>query len=136
MSTPAMWLSRSESWLDERGKGAWLAAMILGFILFWPLGLAILFYMIWSKRMSGSFFCGRSKRRNFSRTPTGNTAFDAYRDETLRRLEDEQTAFKAFLNRLRDAKDKTEFDQFMDERAAETKGASKEVAPEMPQATA
>ena len=47
---------------------------------------------------------------------TGNTAFDAYKADTLRRLEEEQDQFEAFLERLRDAKDKAEFDQFMDER--------------------
>ncbi len=49
--------------------------------------------------------------------PSGNSAFDAYKADTLRRLEDEQSAFEAFLKRLRDAKDKSEFDQFMDDRA-------------------
>ncbi len=48
---------------------------------------------------------------------SGNTAFDAYKAETLRRLEEEQDNFEAFLKRLRDAKDKAEFDQFMDDRA-------------------
>lgn len=52
---------------------------------------------------------------------SGNTAFDAYKADTLRRLQDEQDAFEAFLNRLRDAKDKSEFDQFMDERSKATK---------------
>jgi hypothetical protein len=33
--------------------------------------------------------------------------------ETLRRLEDEQKEFREFLDRLRHAKDKEEFDQFM-----------------------
>ena len=51
MSTIAAWPSRAEMWLDARGKGAWIAAMILGFIFFWPIGLALLAYMIWSKRM-------------------------------------------------------------------------------------
>lgn len=51
---------------------------------------------------------------------TGNSAFDAYKADTLRRLEDEQGKFEAFLERLRDAKDKAEFDQFMDERAKKT----------------
>jgi hypothetical protein len=32
--------------MDRRGKGAWMAAMILGMIFFWPVGLALLFYMI------------------------------------------------------------------------------------------
>jgi hypothetical protein len=49
---------------------------------------------------------------------SGNSAFDAYKADTLRRLEEEQDAFEAFLQRLRDAKDKAEFDQFMDDRAA------------------
>ena len=48
---------------------------------------------------------------------TGNSAFDAYKADTLRRLEQEQNDFEAFLERLREAKDKAEFDQFIDERA-------------------
>ena len=48
---------------------------------------------------------------------SGNTAFDAYKADTLRRLEEEQEQFEAFLDRLREAKDKAEFDQFMDDRS-------------------
>ena len=121
------WFARSEAWLDERGKGAWIAIMVLGFIFFWPIGLAILAYMIWSKRMfSGN--CTRTHRKfksgHMAMKSSGNTAFDAYKEETLRRLEDEQEAFEAFLQRLRDAKDKAEFDQFMDERARKSNGDS------------
>jgi len=47
---------------------------------------------------------------------SGNHAFDEYRAETLRRLEDEQKEFASFLERLRFAKDKAEFDQFIAER--------------------
>jgi uncharacterized protein DUF2852 len=46
-------------------------------------------------------------------TSSGNRAFDDYRAETLKRLEDEQREFKDFLGRLRFAKDRAEFDQFM-----------------------
>ncbi len=125
MSTAATsWPTQAESWLDERGKGAWIAAMVLGFIFFWPVGLALLAYMIWSKRMFNR--CGHSARRyhrsNFK--SSGNSAFDAYKQETLRRLEEEQDNFQAFLKRLRDSKDKVEFDQFMAER---DKAASQEV---------
>jgi hypothetical protein len=121
-----------EGWLDQRGKKAWIAAMILGFVFFWPLGLATLFYMIWSKRMFGRS-CrhhhhehGHKFGRGFAQgfggpfspmRSSGNTAFDAYRAETIRRLMDEQEAFESFLQRLREAKDKTEFDAFMEERA-------------------
>ena len=113
------WFSRAEDWLDARGKGAWIAAMVIGFILFWPVGLALLAYMIWSKQMFGKSSCGMRRARHdaFAGRSSGNSAFDAYRAETLRRLEEEQDAFQAFLQRLREAKDKAEFDQFMDERA-------------------
>ncbi|MGB3553722.1 MAG: DUF2852 domain-containing protein [Jannaschia sp.] len=115
------WLSRAEAWLDARGKGAWIATMVLGFIFFWPLGLALLAYMIWSKRMfSGrnSIACSSRRSRHMSRfRSTGNQAFDSYKADMLRRLEDEQEAFESFLQRLREAKDKAEFDQFMDDRA-------------------
>ncbi len=134
MSTPATWFSNTEGWLDDRGKGAWIAAMVLGFIFVWPIGLAILFYMIWSNRMSGAFFCNRNSTRR-ARPPrgsSGNLAFDAYRDDTIKRLEDEQHAFQGFLQRLREAKDKTEFDEFMDERAREVSDLSDEDDAEKP----
>lgn len=120
MSTVATWPMSAQNWLDQRGKGAWIAAMVLGFIFFWPVGLALLFYMIWSKRMkSSSFGCAHSGRHSHCHSfrSSGNVAFDAYKEETLKRLETEQDAFQAFLDRLRAAKDKSEFDVFMDERA-------------------
>ena len=112
--------------IDEFGKPAWIALMVLGFIIFWPLGLAILAYIIWSGRMgcrSGSHGWreGASKMGGrgtwwHPQASSGNRAFDEYREETLKRLEQEQSEFRDFLDRLRFAKDKTEFDQFMSER--------------------
>lgn len=120
---PMGWFARAEHWLDERGKGAWIAAMVLGFIFVWPVGLAILFYMIWSKRMFNSSCRSRAmtKGRTHGFTSSGNSAFDSYKADMLKRLEDEQHAFEAFLERLREAKDKSEFDAFMDERAEAAK---------------
>jgi hypothetical protein len=109
-------LSRSEQWLDDRGKMAWIAAMILGFILFWPVGLALLAYMIWSKRMFNGSCAARTRHAHSAFKSSGNSAFDSYKAETLRRLEDEQDSFEAFLQRLREAKDKSEFDEFMSDR--------------------
>ncbi|MDW3184030.1 MULTISPECIES: DUF2852 domain-containing protein [unclassified Roseobacter] len=113
------WFARAENWLDSKGKGAWIAAMVLGFVFLWPVGLALLFYMIWSKRMFTSCSRKSTSMRHGMRAmrPSGNSAFDAYKADTLRRLEDEQQQFEAFLERLRDAKDKAEFDQFMNDRA-------------------
>ncbi|MCA0399470.1 MAG: DUF2852 domain-containing protein [Proteobacteria bacterium] len=131
--------------LDEMGKPAWIAAMVLGFVVFWPIGLAILAFLIASGRMGSCrrnwtderragwenkmgmmhekmsrWGCGRSERRFWggSRdfTPSGNRAFDEYRAETIRRLEDEAGEFRDFLEQLRHAKDKAEFDQFMADR--------------------
>jgi hypothetical protein len=104
-------------------------------MFWWPVGLALLFYMIGSGRM-GCF--GRRRRayqsqdgappwadwKNWAWGPSvgggsassGNHAFDEYKAETLRRLEEEQKEFGSFLERLRFAKDKAEFDEFMSER--------------------
>ena len=57
-----------------------------------------------------------AKRNHTMMATSGNLAFDAYKEDTLNRLEREQDQFHAFLDRLRQAKDKAEFDQFMDER--------------------
>ena len=122
------YLRRAEAWLDDKGRGAWIAAMVLGFIFVWPVGLALLAYMIWSKRMFNRSSCAERRARHFEHhmgshgghaamRPSGNAAFDAYKADMLRRLEDEQTAFEAFLQRLREAKDKSEFDSFMEDRA-------------------
>ena len=58
----------------------------------------------------------RSRSDWFGPTSSGNRAFDDYRAETLKRLEDEQREFKEFLERLRVAKDRAEFDEFMGAR--------------------
>jgi hypothetical protein len=128
--------------LDEFGKPAWIALMILGFVAWWPLGLVILAFIIGSGRMGCWNHHGMSRWQNKmermqgkmermrarmdgarsggdwwgSPPPSGNRAFDDYRSETMRRLEEEQREFREFLERLRFAKDKTEFDEFMAER--------------------
>lgn len=127
--------------IDEFGKLAWVFLMIVGFIIWWPVGLATLGFIIFTGRFgSGPMGCrsyadrgeyklqklqwkmDRMRSRmtgghRFDFAPSsGNRAFDEYRSETLKRLEDEQREFREFLDRLRFAKDKTEFDQFMAER--------------------
>ncbi len=120
-STAAMNIAAT---LDDLGKPAWIALLVLSFILFWPVGLALLAYLIWSGRMA----CNGSRRwrermhegmhRWQGRQGGGapNTAFDDYRAETLKRLEEEEREFRSFLERLRRAKDKAEFDEFMADR--------------------
>ena len=119
--------------MDDWGKPAWIAATVFAFIVFWPVGLALLAYLFWSGRMGCSRMGGRgrwhgcenggerSARSSWFRgrrgpPSSGNIAFDEYREETLRRLEEEQKGFVDFLDNLRRAKDKAEFDQYMAER--------------------
>jgi hypothetical protein len=134
--------------LDEYGKPAWIVLMILGFIVFWPVGLALLAFLLWSGRMGCGTHRGPGrwhfdeKAREFKgprwrdwarRQPSsGNVAFDEYREQTLRRLEQEHEEFMEFLRNLRQAKDKAEFDQFM----AERRRAGPPTAPEAPEGAA
>jgi hypothetical protein len=111
--------------LDELPRPVWFALAILGFVLWWPLGLTVLACLLWSGKMA---CCGLGRGnwrddtdralRDWRLQPrtSGNQAFDEYRTATLQRLEQEQCDFRDFLSRLRTAKDKAEFDQFMAER--------------------
>jgi hypothetical protein len=114
----------------------WIAVTILGFLIWWPIGLGLLFFTLGSRKMGCwshhdhrdhwankmerlqykmERMRNRMERRGFpfGSPSSGNRAFDDYRMETLRRLEDEQKEFREYLDRLRHAKDKEEFDLFM-----------------------
>lgn len=110
-----------------------ILAVVAGFIVWWPLGLAALGYTLWAgpvdkladegaqklreafNRRGGSTFY-----RGFHKGSSGNAAFDAYRAETLTRLEAEQAEFAEHLKRLREARDREEFERFMSERKTQS----------------
>ena len=121
--------------LDELGKVAWLATTVAAFVVAWPVGLAMLAYLGGSGRVqawyaehadaSGAWFnvgCrspasgSESPIRKPRATASGNKAFDDYRADAMSRLEEEGREFRSFLERLRQARDKAEFDGFMAER--------------------
>jgi hypothetical protein len=110
--------------LDDIPRPMWIVLMILGFIFFWPIGLGVLAYLFWSGKMRcGSTGNGENwkswKARSGFMGPmgsTGNRAFDDYREQTLRKLEEDAREFRTFMERLRQAKDKEEFDRFMSQR--------------------
>ena len=124
-----------------------IALMVMGFIIFWPLGLAVLAYIIWGEKFGGSpekaqaywnkgkAWCSSNKAHHgwkhhrYAATSSGNAAFDEYRDEQLRRLEEERArldaeidAFHEYMENLRKAKDREEFDRFMSERRGNRQG--------------
>jgi len=120
-----------------------IALMVLGFIVFWPLGLAMLAYIIWGEKFGGSAekaqdywsrgrsWCSSSTRHHRYGTArsSGNAAFDDYREEQLRRLEEERRrldeeveAFHEYMENLRKAKDREEFDRFMSDRRGNRQG--------------
>ena len=119
--------------LDEFGYPAWIALTVVSFFIWWPLGLVALGYLVGSGRLRRWTGCGAHHRQPHNQASpcgwwsqrsnsSGNWAFDEYRAETLRHLEEEQREFKEFLDRLRHAKDKAEFDQFMADRGRRPQG--------------
>jgi Protein of unknown function (DUF2852) len=138
-----------------------MIAMVLGFIVFWPIGLAILGYKFWQSRYGGpdlqtlaankwrdartvmssssawgsSWGCGGAMRgaSRFYTPSTGNAAFDEWRtaelarlDEERRKLDDAQREFAEYVDAIRRAKDREEFERFMAERRGRTAGNGSE----------
>ncbi len=113
---------------DEIGRPALVILTLVCFWFWWPVGLAVLAYLAFNRgrfrrlgapgagRWQFPDMMGRASRGFSYAPPSGNRAFDEYRSETLRRLEDEQKEFVEYLERLRQARDKQEFDQFMADR--------------------
>jgi hypothetical protein len=122
-------------------------AMVLGFMLFWPLGLAVLAYVLWGERFGWSGdraerwvnrqkeWAGRCRNHSFRRdtgfgSGSGNAAFDAYREEQLKRLDEERRRldeeveqFHDYLRNLHMARDREEFDRFMRDRQSRQTGS-------------
>ncbi len=115
---------------------ATIALMVVGFMVFWPLGLAMLAYIIWGDRLDdvkGDLSKVRDKVFGSCRKGpamygrTGNVAFDDWRATELARIEEERRKldemrdeFDSYLRELRRAKDQQEFDRFMAARSKST----------------
>ena len=119
-------------------RGRWSALnivlMIVGFAVFWPLGLAMLAWIVWGDeigRKTEEFkgqFKSFSDRASGFRGPaagswsrdTGNVALDEYRAQEMKRLDEERRKldemrgeFETFVKELRRVKDQEDFDRFM-----------------------
>ncbi|MGU3574111.1 DUF2852 domain-containing protein [Brucellaceae bacterium C25G] len=119
---------------------ATIALMVVGFFLYWPLGLAMLAYIIWGDRLDGfkrdvnatTDSVMQAARKGFKKfdgssfdRSSGNAAFDEWRDQELDRLEEERrklddakAEFELHMKELRRARDREEFDRFMNSRSS------------------
>ncbi len=111
-----------------------IALMVLGFMIFWPLGLAMLAYILWGDRLDdikrdvnrATDSVGDKFRRgscNRHSTRTGNVAFDEWREQELermveerRKLDEEIREFDEYKREIRRTKDSEEFETFMKAR--------------------
>lgn len=108
---------------------------IVALNVFWPAGVAIAIILAWRGGFAPTGSPSAAPRTideavkslvpTSAQKTSGNASFDTYRSDMIKRLEVEQQNFEGFLARLRDAKDKTEFDQFMDDRATRSADANK-----------
>lgn len=117
---------------------ATIALMVLGFVVFWPLGLAMLAYILFGDRLSAFKRDANARVDGFARAcrsgrwrdkgfqfASGNMAFDDWRKAELDRIEEERrkldemrAEFDAYMRELRRARDQEEFDRFMRDREA------------------
>jgi len=136
---------------------ATIALMVLGFIIFWPLGLAMLAYIIWGERLDdfkrdvnmktdevfrGCSGIGRKRRHRHHHAHTGNVAFDDWREKELerlaeerRKLEEMRDEFDTYMRELRRAKDQEEFDRFMRDRKNGRNNGPDNAGPSVPNVT-
>ena len=118
-----------------RPKLLWIVLLLLAAWISWPAALALFAFLLWAGKLEAWKGAAlnlwqevvgplRSSGTWWLPRPGGNRAFDEHRSDTLRRLEEEEKEFREFLIRLRAAKDKAEFDQFMAERRDRSNSSS------------
>jgi Protein of unknown function (DUF2852) len=138
------WSSASPAERNQRWEPAEIAVMVAGFVIFWPIGLLVIGIKKGWLGLDRWDFAQRQMQRLADLTrkdkgtggswhsalasDSGNSAFDAYKAKELERLEagfqelaKKQQEFEAFLQRLRESKDRAEFENFMNERPDKAK---------------
>ncbi len=111
----------------KKKKSGWtpigVAALVLGFMAAFPIGLAVLAYILWGGRVddliSDAVDALKNAFNNGSHSPassSGNAAFDEYKAATLRDLEQQQAEFADYVDQLRKTRDREEFEHFIKSR--------------------
>ena len=159
---PSEWTNAP--WRRAYGGFRWtpleIVAVVLGFIVCWPIALAIIAYKFYQRKTGApdlqtvasakwdearqtmasgpwggrGYSCGwrgtgSSRWSGYYGPPTGNSAFDDWKASELRRLDEERRKleeahreFSEFVEAVRRAKDREEFERFMAERRARPAG--------------
>jgi len=97
----------------------WIILMVVGFVFWWPLGLLVLALILWSGsmgRQNGQWIARLKEFAGFRFKSSGNDAFEQHRKTTLNKLEEEEKEFREFVDKVRFAKDKDSFEEFMANR--------------------
>lgn len=127
------WEDRRHGW-NDRDYFAWakapginpmkVAAVVAGFAIFPPLGVAALVYFVWKNRRASGWdpayaagpgfaspgyhrHCGRGRGRW-----TGNAAFDEHQADVMQNLRAERDAFRSFRQEQRRKRDQEAYDSF------------------------
>lgn len=127
--SPLEALGSAERWLDDHGKGAWIAAIVLAFIAFWPLGLGLLLYATLIRKKLVRDRYGdelpelRRLRYRGAHSPEARPAAPEAPPG------DEQAQFESFRARLNSQASGEDFDAYLDRHAPRT-AAPETVEPE------
>lgn len=140
---------QSLPWIRPAWTPATIAMMVVGFMIFWPLGLAMIAYIIWGERLDNFkreanektdqvFSAFKTNTMGGAMNRTGNVAFDDWREAELERLNEERKKldemrdeFDSHMRELRRARDEEEFNRFMDERHKAANKTKKRSVPEV-----
>ena len=131
--------SNNSSWRCSKGpcRGRWspinIAAMVFGFILFWPVGMVILFWILSGRNVKDlpnavhdqwTAFFGNENRDND--TGSENSVFNAFQQTQYDRIKEikeeiktRARRFKEFRANARRRADEEEFNQFMADKPSD-----------------
>jgi hypothetical protein len=135
----AAWNAERPRSCGRPGRGLEIFGIVVGFIYAWPLALA---YLVWKiagypmpdewretlqRKLGWTFPRREGAAPRFHFGHTGNSAFEEYRrrelerlEEERRRLDEEARAFGEFVEELKRARDREEFEAFMAKRRGQT----------------
>ncbi len=128
---------RSQRRCGRSVSGPYIAAIVAGFIIWWPVGLALLGWALWRDQIKANPVVQKFMQGSMPKPPSmpsmsgflgrrpSNSALAEYLEQEQARLKAEQQkldelvqAFEAFKSAERKAADQRDFDEFLRHREA------------------